>query len=70
MRDQADPSAVGPGGVKPTLEQLSIESTAAAQDALITALIHTAGLPDKKGTPVTPLGARDANWSLVYKAGV
>jgi len=60
----AEPGAVGAHGLQPTLEQMSIGSSIAAQDQMVDALIHTAGLPPEA------LSARNPNWSLVWKAGL
>jgi hypothetical protein len=43
---------------------MSIGSSIAAQDQMVDALIHTAGLPPEA------LSARNPNWSLVWKAGL
>jgi hypothetical protein len=60
-----EPGAVGARGLQPTLEQIGIGSSIAAQDQMLSALMHTAGLP-----PAPPLLPRDPNWSLVWKAGL
>jgi hypothetical protein len=63
VRDWTDPTAVSARGLQPTLEQMGIGSSIAAQDQMMDALIHTAGLS-------TALGERDPKWSLVWKAGL
>ncbi len=58
-----DPGGVSVRGVQPSVEQLNITSSTAAQNLLVNDLIIKAGLTR------TP-GPRDPDWSLVTEAGI
>ena len=62
MREWSDPTTVSIRGVPPTLEQLNVSATLAAQNQLISDLA-VASAPTGTETPAE-------YWSLVTKAGI
>lgn len=69
LRDEADASTVSVRGVKPTLEQLNVGATTAAQNAFVNDLTAKAGIVDSAGMPLF-LGPRNPDWAIVTEAGI
>lgn len=69
LRDETDPNTVSVRGVRPTLEQLNVTSTTAAQNAFINDLVAKAGFVDPQGRPLY-MDPRSGDWALVTEAGI
>jgi hypothetical protein len=64
VREWTDPTTVSVRGVPPTLEQLNISASAAAQNQLVGDLVAATGLSSEE------LKTRGDAWSLATKAGI
>lgn len=70
IRDEADPNTVSARGIKPTLEQLNISSTTAAQNSFVLDLTAKAGFVDPATGMPYALPVRSQDWAVVTEAGI
>jgi hypothetical protein len=70
IRDETDPNTVGVRGVRPTLEQLNVSSTTAAQTIFVNDLIVKAGFADRDGRAMYMEPRNNPDWRIVTEAGI
>ncbi len=70
IRDETDPNTVSVRGVRPTLEQLNISSTTAAQNIFVNDLVAKAGFVEADGRPMYMAPRNNSDWRIVTVAGI